>query len=413
MESGNLMNYRMTIGIASPISSGLFCEYLYNSYKDNCSKLSTDYAPAVTTLCKELLNEGHTLIIFTLDPKADRIEVLKGDKITIYIGPSVSKNRIKRFFDPLIGRNLRLVKRLFGMNKEKLDVISVHWTREYAIVARKFASSTPVFVTVRDIIPYIISTQKKTFRNYKWWIIWIMNELVMRSRHLNFIANSKYTATMAEKYWKKKIPIIANPIEDRFFNIKYKANLNDNQLVFSTISISQPDDKRKNVATLLKAYQLFRENYKTVVLNLIGQGFTADNSVITEWKSKGLLEGVELKGARSHDEVLEILSNTHLMIHPSLEETFGNTLIEAMAVGCPVLGGVKSGAVPWVLEEGKAGYLCDMTSEVSMSDAITKIISDRDSMVSKSEYAKEFCLRNFSSRNIMRQYVTLFENKLK
>lgn len=403
----------MTIGIASPISSGLFSEYLLDEYKDRCNHLSTDYAPAVTTLCKELLKDGHRLIIFTLDPKIDKFEVLRGENITIYIGPALSKNRIKRFFDPLIGRNLRVINHLFSLNDEKLDVISVHWTREYAIVAKKFSSKVPVFVTIRDIIPYIISTQKVTLRNYNWWIIWIINELVMRSKKLTFIANSKYTATMAEKYWNKRTPIIANPIEDKFFNIQYKADFNDSLLVFSTISISQPDDRRKNIITLLKAFQLFRSKKRDVILNLIGQGFNDDNHVIAQWKREGLLEGVVLQGAKSHDEVLEILSNTHLMIHPSLEETFGNTLIEAMAVGCPVLGGSKSGAVPWVLENGQAGYLCDVTSAESISDTIEQITLDRCSMKSKSEYAKGYCFNNFSSQNIMKQYVSLFETQLK
>lgn len=403
----------MIIGIASPISSGLFSQYLYDDYRNICAGLSTDYAPAVTTLCRELMNVGHKLVIFTLDPKADKVHVLKGENITIYVGPAISRNRIKRFFDPLFGHNLRLVKRLFAMSKEKLDVISVHWTREYAIAARKFASDIPVFVTIRDIIPYIISTQKITIRNYNWWIIWLMNELVMKSKYLHFIANSRYTATMAKKYWDKDIPIIPNPIEDRFFNIRYKADLRGKHLVFSTISISQPDDIRKNIITLLKAYQLFRTRYKTVVLNLIGQGFTKDNPIISQWNEEGLLGGVNLMGARAHDEVLEILSNSHLMIHPSLEETFGNTLIESMAVGCPVLGGEKSGAVPWVLENGKAGYLCDVTSIKSMSDTIDRIVSNRDDMESMSRYAKEYCFKNFSSVNIMKQYVATFENQLK
>ena len=403
----------MIIGIASPISSGLFGQYLYDDYRGICDGLSTDYAPAVTTLCRELLNDGHKLVIFTLDPKADKIDVLKGENLTIYVGPAISKNRIKRFLDPLFGRNLRLVKQLFKMNREKLDVISVHWTREYAVAARRFAESIPVFVTIRDIIPYIISTQKVTLRNYNWWITWILNEIVMHSKKLRLIANSKYTATMTEKYWGHQVPIIANPIEDRFFNISYKADFNCEKLTFSTISISQPDDKRKNILTLLKAFQQFRTKHKEAVLNLIGQAFTDDNPVISQWKNEGLLENVELLGAKSHDEVLEILSNSHLMIHPSLEETFGNTLIEAMAVGCPVLGGDQSGAVPWVLENGKAGYLCDVTSVNSISDAIANIISDRNSMRAKSNYAKDYCLKNFSSRNIMKQYVALFKNHLK
>lgn len=400
----------MTIGIASPISVGAFDEYLDNVSKDLASGLSADYAPAVTTLAKEFLLAGHRLVIFTLDPKARQELVLNGDNLTIYVAPGQSSSKIKRLIDPFLGRNVRMVNKLFDKNKIELDVLSVHWTREYAIASRKYIDKIPVFVTVRDIIPYIIKTQKLNWRIYNWWIIYLMNEWVMRQKGFHFIANSEYTARSIQTYWGKKVPVIANPTLDKYFDIEYASEDTNNNFEISTISISQPNDRRKNIVTLLNAFKYVRRKYPNISLNLIGQGFVKENPIIREWEMEGLLQNVKLKGAMKHGDVLAVLAHSHLMVHPSLEETFGNTLIEAMAVGCPVIGGRNSGAVPFVLENGKAGYLCDVTSADKLAEAIMKVLDSPSERSRISKYAKKYCFDNFSSRNIANKYMKLFEN---
>lgn len=402
----------MTIGIASPISSGCFLESLDDASRIEALGLSTDCAPAVTSLAKEFLNMGQRVVIFTLDPKATCQMVLRGKNLVIYVAPATSPNKFKRALSPFLGRNIRLIKKLFEVNSEKLDVLSVHWTRDYALAARQFLGNIPVFVTVRDIIPYIIKKQKWNIHSYNWAIIYIMNEMVMRNNKYNFIANSEYTAVMVKHYWNRNIPIIPNPILDEYFNLNYTVDKSPQPFVLSTISISAPDDKRKNIHTLLKAFHIVRTKNKNVTLNLIGASFISDNHIIMKWKADGLLDGVKLCGSMKHDDVLKILCETHLMVHPSLEETFGNTLIEAMAVGCPVLGGENSGAVPYVLNHGKAGWLCDVTKEEKLAKAILDIIANPIQAFTKACVAKLYCKERFSSSKVAKQYIQIFNSKI-
>ena len=402
----------MTIAIASPISTGAFSEFLNEESKVRCEELSKNYAPAVTTLAKEFISAGHKLIIFTLDPKATDELTLIGESVTIYVAPAVLTNRLKRGLSPFIGRDVRMINKLFNRNREPIDVISVHWTRDYAIAARRFIKQIPVFVTVRDIIPYILSTQKLTLRNYRWWIIYLMNEYVMLHKDYKFIANSQYTANSIKRYWNKDVPVISNPTLDKYFKIKYSPANPDKVFEISTISISHPDDKRKNILSLLKAFQIVHKKFSNTRLNLIGPSFSEENPVVKQLSMTGLLNGVKLRGAMAHDEVLKFLSQSHLMVHPSLEETFGNTLIESMAVGCPVVGGIHSGAVPFVLENGKAGYLCNVESAETLAETIIKVIESPEDRERISQYAKGYCNKNYSSKNIAQQYLQLFKDAI-
>jgi glycosyltransferase involved in cell wall biosynthesis len=85
---------------------------------------------------------------------------------------------------------------------------------------------------------------------------------------------------------------------------------------------------------------------------------------------------VAFLGPLDRSAVVALLDGADLLAHPSLEESFGNTLIEAMARGTPVLGGFRSGAVPWVLDEGRAGVLCDVRDAEALAAAAHEVLSD-------------------------------------
>ena len=53
-------------------------------------------------------------------------------------------------------------------------------------------------------------------------------------------------------------------------------------------------------------------------------------------------------------------------------------LIEAIACGVPVIGGQRSGAVPWTLDQGRCGYLCDVRNPDALADAIVTAMTRPD-----------------------------------
>jgi len=54
------------------------------------------------------------------------------------------------------------------------------------------------------------------------------------------------------------------------------------------------------------------------------------------------------------DLLIKLAENIDVLVHPSLEEAHCMAVIEAMAMGMPVIGGRSSGGIPWTLAEGEA-----------------------------------------------------------
>lgn len=402
----------MRIGICSPIATALLRDWLEESSRAIADSLSRTDAPAVTTIAEEFLKMGHYLVVFTLDPLANQRYTLIGKSISIYVAPAYSKTKMIRRFDSF-GRGIILLRKMFKESHEEIDVLSAHWTRDYAIASGYFRKKCPVFVTVRDIMPYILK-QNKGIRNYPIYLNYIKNEYVMRMSHIHLIANSDYTAEMVKRYWGHEIPVIYNPIKEDYLKFKHQSNALSCNGIYKivSISISSPDDKRKNILTLLRAHQMIMLERKDIQLLLVGKSFSTSNPVIKQWEKEGLLQGVVLLGNLSHEKVLDLLKECDLMVHPSIEETFGNTLIEAMACECPIIGGKKSGAVPYVLEQGKAGCLSDVSNQRELSHDILEVFNSPEKIKKQVEYAKKRCIDFFSSKKIAEKYIELFRSQI-
>ena len=95
-----------------------------------------------------------------------------------------------------------------------------------------------------------------------------------------------------------------------------------------------------------------------------------------------------------------------MLVHPSLEESFGYTLIEAASVGTPVIAGRASGAVPWVLAEGESGVLVDVTNAEAIAKAMTSLISEPQMWQCLRERAFVTGKARFSTSSVAKMYVS-------
>jgi len=67
---------------------------------------------------------------------------------------------------------------------------------------------------------------------------------------------------------------------------------------------------------------------------------------------------IQFLGARTQEETLEIIGRSRFLVQPSLwYETFGLTILEAMAQGIPVIG-FDIGTRKDLICDGETGYLC-------------------------------------------------------
>lgn len=396
----------MKIGIVSPITIGEFVPFLDDKCKDLAKSITGMKAPAVDTIIMEFVKQGHHVVIFTLDMEVDEHIHLYGDNIDIFVGSN--KNRSWWRFSVFIYR-MNEIRALFKMNQIKLDVIHAQWTREYALAACSLKDKFPVVVTVRDWQPVLL---KNSNYNLSYLLLWIMDYLVFKTKGIHIVANSKYICNRIKQRWGFDTEYFNNPISQSFF--EFPLNNYKKEPLFTIITVSNGINPNKNIERLLKGYKLASSQIGKSQLLLVGNDFVETHPTVMKWKSESLLDGCVLCGSADRTRLIDLLDIADVLFHPSLEESFGNVLIEGLARGLRVIGGENSGAVPYVLENGKLGGLCDIMDVnricEKIIDAYNNNVQYKQNSSIISEHVKQYYSSDEIAHNMIDYYTKCIQN---
>ena len=95
------------------------------------------------------------------------------------------------------------------------------------------------------------------------------------------------------------------------------------------------------------------------------------------------------------DEKPKLLAACDLIAHPSGNESFGITFVEAWAAGKPVIG-ARIGAIPSVIDEGQDGLLYTYPDAESMAHAILVLLAKPSRRASMGESGRRKVLGNYT-----------------
>lgn len=383
------MNEKFTIGISGPINLGLL-----NWNIDKKTLPVTNGFPLTSHLINALLARGYKVIGYTNSNEVATPTVLQDGNLTICIG------RTK----PQPGR------RLFDYERQELtnlmkanpaDVIYALWSYEYSWAG--LDSGIPTIVSVHDVASRILLTQFDAFRLVRWF----MNYKVL-SKAKYVVANSDYTYRQLSASVKRKASIAYN-----FYDTSFEKSIpNGLKKQNYIVSISMGFTKRKGVPTSLEAFAILRKKFPDLQYHLIGVGMEPGGEAHQYAIDRNLTDGVNFLGPLPFDELLRQVAQAKVLVHASVEESFGMAVLEAMVVGTPVVGGKKSGFIPHLLNKGKAGILCDITNPGSIASAAEYLLTDEAFARKITEKAAVFAKRNFSEEVVVDKLIKYMQEVL-
>ncbi len=132
-------------------------------------------------------------------------------------------------------------------------------------------------------------------------------------------------------------------------------------------------EQQKDHATLLRAVQLLADRPRLVLLHAGRQGHAT--TIIRGLADSPSLAGrVRLLGHR--DDVADLLASADIFAFPSIYEGFGGALIEAMALGLPIVA-TSVPAVDEVVDPGGNAILVPVADAHALAGAIAALLDDR------------------------------------
>ena len=152
------------------------------------------------------------------------------------------------------------------------------------------------------------------------------------------------------------------------------------------------------------------------VCQIIGEG--EQRPILAALIQKYQLQGkVELLGAKTQQEVAQLLAQADCYVQPSIIQSNGKmegipvALMEAMASGLPVIATQISG-IPELVQPGISGTLVPERSAADLSQAILHVFAHPESTAAMSARGKQLVLQEFNNHTNCAEISNLFHQYL-
>src|SRR5260370_2347157 len=209
---------------------------------------------------------------------------------------------------------------------------------------------------------------------------------------------------------EEKIAVVAEPVYDVYSKVppdRAQAVLTRHKLERDYILYVSSLYAYKNTETLIRAFaRLIQLNSSALELAIVGRDFDSQLPKLQSLANQlGVTEKVRFLGFVPIEDMPAIYSRAKVFVFPSLVETFGKPLVEAMRCGVPVVASNTS-CMPEVL--GGAGLLVSPMDPAEMATAIERAKQDgpvRDGLI-------ESALRRgqqFSAEAVAKETLTVIE----
>jgi len=251
-------------------------------------------------------------------------------------------------------------------NREKLDILHVHYAIPHAVCAILAKQMSTVDV---KIVTTLHGTDI-TVLGYDPSLTAAIKFGIEKSDVVTAVSSSLIQQTHELIQPDKQIETVYNFIDKRIYqkkdanHLKKEFGIKENEKVVIHVSNFRPV---KRVQDVVKTFARIAAAMPAKLL-LVGDG-PEMTPVCRLVKKLGLTDKVHLLGKQENLEELYSISDLKLLL--SEKESFGLVALEAMACGVPCIG-TNVGGMPEVIVHGVTGYICELGD---IDDISSKAIS--------------------------------------
>lgn len=206
------------------------------------------------------------------------------------------------------------------------------------------------------------------------------------------------------------IHVIPNPVSPSLLSEATKpspAQSQDRPVVLFTGRI----ERNKGTLALLQSCERVASEVSEVKYIVSGARHNSidDRALENSLGRNGTREHVEITGHIPWDRLSDFYRRASVFAMPSYYETFGISVLEAMAFGLPVVAS-NVGGLPELVEDGVTGLLVPPGDVKALADSLTRLLRDPELRARMGRAGRERVLCEFTVDQIVPQMLTVYES---
>lgn len=215
-----------------------------------------------------------------------------------------------------------------------------------------------------------------------------------------------------ERFWKGKIRLVYNGIDawgepaGPIGTLVRPFPVREDDPVITYVANLFP---YKGHRDLVEAARIVVDEHPSARFLLVGRDAGEMAAVRSLVASLALERNVLLTGVRL--DAVRIIAASTFVVHPSHEEGFSNTILEAMAAGKAVVA-TRAGGIPEAVIDGVTGLLVPPGRPAELAGAMLSLLRNPERAGAMGEAGRKRALEEFSMERMVREIERLYESLL-
>lgn len=269
---------------------------------------------------------------------------------------------------------IRILRRL--LRSGKIDILHAHNGRTalHATLARALAKRGEVVVTQHFLAPSHTSNRglkAKVFGAAHHWVNAHIAHFIAISRAVENEMLARKEATIGQV--TTILNALSAPDEATLKTVSTTRQEWDLKPDLPLIVCAARLEQEKSVQTLIAAMAILKKQGVAAHCVIAGEG-AEKTALQSQIDQENLSQNVHLLGFRN--DVLSLMNAGEIFVLPSLAEPFGLVILEAMALGKPVIA-TNTGGPPEIIDDGTTGILVPPGDANALAKALHTLIADK------------------------------------
>ncbi len=350
----------------------------------------------VFALAEELIARGHYVRVISPRPRAYKGEA---PKHVLFVGSAAKVSSFHTTSQISASAENEAIESV--LSEHKFDVLHFHepWV---PFVSRQILTRSTAcnIATFHAKLPEnrMNRTIEKVITPYTSSILKYLDSLTAVSD-----AAADYVKTLSDD----DITIIPNGIDlDKFKHKKPSSASDDKNIVFVGRL-----ERRKGIAYLLDAFELLQQQYNnTLTLHIVGAG--PDGRRLKRYVQDLGLVNVKFHGYVEEQDKIEFIRNATVFCSPApYGESFGIVLLEAMALGTPLVAADNPGYASVMKELGSVSIVNPKNAQ-ALANRLDTFMTDEKLRTLWRQWAKSY-VKQFSYKAVTDMYEALYKDVCK
>ncbi len=318
------------------------------------------------------------------------------ENITVFFEPEKKINAENKLNKLAYIKYVSILKKI--IQNFKPDILHAHYATSYGLVG-----------ALSDFHPFVISswgTDVMKFPNKNFVAKFILKYNFKKADLL--CATSHTIKDYIHRVVNFPVSVIPFGIDTEVFKPKQVNSLfKPTDFILGSI---KPVEKLYNIDVLIKAFALLLSKHSNLKLLIIGEG-TALKELKELGKSLGVYQNIVFTGRIPHSEISNYYNMLDVLVNISEYESFGVSVVEAMACGIPVVvtnvGGLKE-----VVKDDSIGLKVNVADVNATVAAIEQLLNDKELYNQISVNARKHVVENYNWDENLKQMIAEYSKLL-